>query len=262
MLLPRVVPSLLIHNGGLVKTVRFKKPSYVGDPIVAVKIFNEKEVDEIAILDISASIEHRRPNFERIREIASEAFIPLSYGGGIRSIEDAERLFTLGIEKVILNTAAAEIPQLISQITRNFGSQAVVVSIDVKKISGFFSGTKHEVHIRSGKKNLKVDPILYAKRAEELGAGEIMLTSIDNEGTMQGYDLDLIRSVAEVVSIPVMASGGAGSLSHICQAIFDAKASAAAAGSLFIYHGKHRAVLINYPERSEIEEAFCKVSAR
>lgn len=253
MLLTRVIPCLLLHKGGLVKTVKFKNPRYVGDPIVAVKIFNDKEVDELVLLDISAGIENRPPNFERIAEIATEAFMPVAYGGAIRTAQDAEKLFKLGIEKVVINTAAAESPQIIRDISTVFGSQAVIVSIDVKK-GGFFG--KSDVYVRSGHKAIKRNPVDFAKEVEQLGAGEIMITSIDQEGSMAGYDLELTRSVSEAVQIPVIASGGAGSLDDFQKAVKVGKASAVSAGSFFVFHGRHRAVLINYPERVELEALF------
>ena len=241
-----------MHTGGLVKTVKFKNSRYVGDPIVAVKIFNDKEVDELVLLDISAGTENRPPFFERIAEIASEAFMPMAYGGGIRTMEHAEKLFHLGIEKVVINSALATTPQLITEVANRYGSQAVIASIDVKK--GFFGKT--DVYTNSGQKSAKTDPVTYAKRAEELGAGEILLTSIDQEGTMEGYDLALTRAVSEAVNIPVIASGGAGKLDDFKKAVNEGRASAVAAGSLFVFHGRHRAVLINYPDRKDIEALF------
>lgn len=252
MLGVRVIPCLLMHKGGLVKTVKFKDPRYIGDPIVAVKIFNDREVDELCILDITTTNESREPFYERIAEIASEAFMPVSYGGGIHSFQTAERLFKMGIEKIVLNSALAVNPGLVSEIAKVFGNQAVVASIDVK--TSFWG--RSEVFTHSGTRNQKVDPITHAKKMEDLGAGEILLTSIDREGTMTGYDLNLIRSVSEAVSIPVVACGGAGSIDDLSKAVKEGKASAVAAGSFFVYHGKHRAVLINYPKRKDLEKAF------
>lgn len=253
MLSIRVIPTLLMRKGGgLVKTVRFDKPTYVGDPVVAVKIFNDKEVDELILLDIGASTENRGPDFEKIKEIASEAFMPLAYGGGIRSFKEAEALFLLGVEKVIINSAAEEVPGLIEQIAKVFGTQAVVGCVDVDKT--LFG--KSDVFIRSGQKALKRSPIDRARELESAGAGEIMVTSIEREGSMKGYDTALIRSVADAVSVPVIAHGGAGRLEDFTLAVKDGHASAVAAGSLFVFHGKHRAVLITYPKRSELEGLF------
>lgn len=239
----RVIPTLLLHNKGLVKSVKFKDYKYVGDPINAVKIFNEKEVDEIVLLDIDASRENRSPDINRISAIASEAFMPMAYGGGIKSIDEIKSLFLGGIEKIILNKASIVNPRLISEAAKIFGSQSVVVSIDVKKtIFG-----KYNVYTGNGKTNTKFSPTDFVKRMEILGAGEILLNSIDRDGTYVGYDNHLIEMVSQVVSIPVIASGGAGSIEDFKNAI-KSGASAVAAGSMFVFHGKHRAVLINYPK--------------
>jgi len=252
MLKVRVIPCLLLKNHGLVKTVRFKEAKYVGDPVNAVKIFNEKEVDELSLLDITATIEMRKPNFTLIRDIASECFMPFSYGGGIRSIEDIRQIFELGAEKVIVNSHAVENPDFISEASRLFGSQSIVVSVDVKKSLL----NKYEIYIRSGTKNTKLNPVRFAEEMAKLGAGEIFLNSIDRDGTQQGYDLDLIRSVTTAVDIPVIACGGAGSLGHFTDAVHQAGASAVAAGSFFVLHGKHRAVLISYPETQMLKSVF------
>lgn len=251
MLRARVIPCLLLRDGGLVKTVKFGNPRYVGDPINAVRIFNEKEVDELAFLDISATPAGRQPNFDLIADIASEAFMPFAYGGGITTLEQIKRLFATGVEKVILNSAASQDPSLISRAADHAGSQSVVVSIDVRK-----SWLRRQsVFTRCGTIDLKFDPVTYAKGVEAAGAGEILLTSIDRDGTMSGYDLDLVEAVARAVSIPVIASGGAGSLQDLHRAIASG-ASAVAAGSLFVFHGKHRAVLITYPEYAELERSL------
>ena len=250
MVRPRVIPTLLLEDGGLIKTAKFKKPVYIGDPINAVKIFNDKEVDELILLDVTASIENRKPNFTQIEEIVSESFMPLGYGGGITNVADIEKLFKIGIEKASLNTAAMLKPNLITEAANIFGSQSIVVSIDVKK--NLF-GKKH-VYINRASKNTKMDPVEFAKKAEALGAGEIYLTAVDREGTMQGYDLDLIRSVSNAVSIPVIANGGAGSFEHFTEALRQANASAVSAGSMFVFHGPLRGILINYPEQEELKE--------
>lgn len=245
----RIIPALLLRGDGLVKTVKFKDAKYVGDPINAVRLFNDLEVDELIFLDIDASVKGREPPFERIAEIAGEAFMPICYGGGVTSFDQARRLFKSGVEKVALTTALIETPGLIREIADTFGEQAVVAGIDVKR--DLFG--RQRAMIRSGGGKTGLDPIELAKRAADLGAGEIMIQSIDRDGTYQGYDLDLVRSVSAAVPIPVIAAGGAGGLPHMREAI-DAGASAAAAGSLFVYKGPHRAVLINYPTRSVVKE--------
>lgn len=251
MLRTRVIPSLLLRRGGLVKTVKFKNPRYVGDPINAMRIFNDKEVDELVILDIDASRAGTGPNFDLLADICSEAFMPVAYGGGVTSIDRIKNLYTLGIEKVIINHAAAVNPGLVTEAASLWGSSGVVVSIDVhRNWLGNYS-----VCVANGQQDLKRDPVEYALEMEQLGAGEILLNSIDRDGTMQGYDLELIRKVARSISIPLVAVGGAGELAHFRQAV-DAGASAVSAGSMFIFHGKHKAVLITYPEYSELERLF------
>jgi cyclase len=250
MLKTRVIPCLLLKNDGLVKTVQFKHPKYVGDPINAVKIFNEKEVDELVFLDTTATVENRRPPLKLISEIATECFMPFCYGGGIRSIEDIAELFRLGVEKVSLNSYAVENPSLISRAADMFGNQSIVVSIDVKKT--LFG--KYRVFTHGGRKASKHDPVEFAVRMQEAGAGELFLNSIDRDGMMQGYDIDLIRRVSEAVSIPVIACGGAGSLDDFADAVKRGGASAVSAGSLFVFQGSHRAVLITYPSRKELEQ--------
>ena len=251
MLHARVIPCLLLRNGGLVKTLRFSEPKYVGDPINAVRIFNDKEVDELVFLDIGASASGAGPNFELLADIASEAFMPFAYGGGITNIEQIKRLYALGIEKVILNTVVADNPALVAEAASLAGSSGVVVSIDVRRN---WLG-KYTVCVASGARDLKCDPVVYAQEMERLGAGEILINSIDRDGSMQGYDLELIRRVATAVSVPVVAVGGAGALHHFREAV-DNGASAVAAGSMFVFHGKHRAVLITYPEYPTLEQLF------
>lgn len=250
MLRTRVIPCLLLQNTGLVKTVKFKEPRYIGDPINAVKIFNEKYVDELVLLDIGATVSNRAPQLELLAEIASEAFMPLGYGGGIRSLEEIRKILSMGFEKVILNTSAAKDTELIMSASEMFGSQSIVVSIDVKK--NFWG--KYDVLTRCGTESLKMDPVQYAKKVEQAGAGEILLTSIDRDGAMQGYDLKLIHSVTQAVKIPVIASGGAGTVEDLAAAIQKGQASAVAAGSFFVYYGKHKAVLINVPTEKELVE--------
>jgi cyclase len=243
---------LLLKSKGLVKTVQFQNPTYVGDPINAVRIFNDKEVDELIFLDITASIERRPPPFDFISKIAGECFMPLSYGGGIRRLEDIKTILSLGVEKVCINSYAVENPAFIRAAADLAGSSSVVVALDVKKNSR----NQYEVYTYSGTQPTGVDPVRWAVEMEKRGAGELLLNSIDRDGTMQGYDIELIRRVAEAVSIPVIACGGAGRISDLAQAIHEGKASAVAAGSMFVFHGKHRAVLINFPTPQELAEAF------
>jgi imidazole glycerol-phosphate synthase subunit HisF len=249
MLRTRVIPCLLLKNHGLVKTVKFRDPKYVGDPINAVRIFNDKEVDELLFLDITASVEGRRPPFKVISEIASECFMPLGYGGGIRSLEDIRTLFFSGVEKACINSCAVENPSFIKSASDTFGSSSIVVSIDVKR--NLFG--KNMVYAYSGRRNTGLDPVEYAKQVEEMGAGEILLNSIDRDGTMQGYDVELVKKLSDAVTIPVVACGGAGKLKDINEVLDKGGASAAAAGSLFVFHGRHRAVLISYPSKHELE---------
>ncbi len=251
MLRARVIPCLLLRNGGLVKTVRFGKPTYIGDPINAVRIFNDKEVDELVFLDIGEDRAARGPNFDLLADIASQAFMPFGYGGGIRTIDHVRRLYALGVEKVIVNTAAADDPELISEAVRQAGSSGVVASMDVRRN---WLG-RYSVWVDSGRRDTGAEPVAWAKRLESLGAGEILLTSIDRDGTMGGYDTELIDRVAHAVSVPVVASGGAGTVGHLREAV-DRGASAVAAGSLFVYQGRHRAVLITYPDYAELERVL------
>jgi len=248
---PRVIPSLLLRNDGLVKTVRYEDARYIGDPINAVRIFNEKEVDEMTFLDISATTKSSGPNFELMERIASEAFMPFAYGGGITEIEQVRKLFTLGVEKIVMNTVLSHNPELVTQVAEVAGSSSVVVSIDVRKklLSGY------RTFVRSGQVNTGRHPVEVAQEMQERGAGEILLNSIDNEGAMEGYDLDLVELVSQAVDIPVIASGGAGRNEHFRQAV-DRGASAVAAGSMFVYHGKLRAVLITYPDYDDLEDLF------
>lgn len=240
----RIIPALLLHKGGLVKSIKFKDYKYVGDPINAVKIFNEKEVDEIALIDIDASRERRGPDIKKIAEIASEAFMPMAYGGGITTIKQIKELFYNGIEKVILNKAAVQNPALITEAARLFGSQSIMVSIDVKK--HFLKGNR--IYVDNAKTNTGFAPDDFAKKMESAGAGEILLNNIDRDGTYAGYDTGLIKQVTEAVHIPVIAIGGASSLEDFRLAIQQG-ASAVAAGSMFVFQRPHRAVLISYPSQ-------------
>lgn len=252
MLTTRVIPCLLLKGQGLVKTIKFKDPKYVGDPINAVRIFNDKEVDELLFMDITATLERKAPPLKIITEIASECFMPLAYGGGVRSMEDVRRIFAVGVEKVCINTHAVEKPEFIRQASDIFGNQSIVVSLDVKK--NLFG--KYEVYTHGGTKNTKLDPVDHAVRMERMGAGELFLNSIDRDGTQQGYDVDLIRKVASAVKIPVIACGGAGTIAHLAEAVNAGGASAVSAGSMFVFYGKHRAVLITYPSQKELSHAF------
>ncbi len=247
MLSHRVIPCLLLNDGGLVKTLKFAKPKYVGDPINAVRIFNEKEVDELMVLDIGATREGRGPDFDLIEQLAGECFMPLCYGGGIRSFEDARTLFKLGVEKVALQSAAIQSPGVIREIADHAGEQAVVVSIDVKRN---WRG-KPSLFSASGAPIRHSDWLASIREAVAMGAGEILLTAVDRDGTLQGVDSDLIREAANCAEVPLIANGGVGSLSDI-RAATDAGASAVAAGAFFVFHGPHRAVLITYPRYDDL----------
>ena len=252
MLTTRVIPCLLLRGPGLVKTTRFKDAKYVGDPINAIKIFNDKEVDELVLLDITATREGRGPSYSVIEEVASECFMPLAYGGGVRSVEDARRILKLGVEKVVFNSAAWRTPLVLRDASREFGAQAIVASIDVRrKLLG-----RYEAVVDGGTRATGLDPVEYARRMEEHGAGEILLTSVDRDGTMNGYDLELVAKVSSAVRIPVIAAGGAGCLQDFRNATREGGAAAVAAGAMFVFHGPHRAVLITYPQRAELERVL------
>jgi len=251
MLRVRVMPCLLLRQSKLVKTVRFRDPHYIGDPINAVKIYNDKEVDELIFLDITATVDKKAPPFKTISEIATECFMPYTYGGGIHSLEDMRRIFNLGVEKIAINSHAVESPDFIRQAAKEFGNQSVVASIDVKKkLMG-----KYEVFTKSGTNPTGLGPVEHAKMMEEMGAGEILLTSIDRDGTWEGYDLDLIKAVAEAVNVPLIVCGGAGSIEDFRKAV-DAGASACAAGSMVVYQAKNRGVLINVPKQTELKRVL------
>lgn len=252
MLRNRVIPCLLIKGGGLVKTRRFKNDVYVGDPINAIRIFNDKEVDELVVLDITASKDGREPNYDLVAEIASECFMPLAFGGGIRSVEQISKLFRLGVEKAVINTAIHANPTFVQEAVAAFGSQAITASVDVRRT--FWR--RREVVVMDGRQPTGRDPVSYAKHAESLGVGEILLTSIDREGSMSGYDIELIADVSDAVNVPVIASGGAGSLDHFRDAVHRGHASAVAAGSMFVFYGPHRAVLISYPTYASLCALF------
>jgi cyclase len=251
MLIPRVMPCLLLKEGALVKTIKFDQPGYIGDPINAVRIYNEKEVDELIFLDITATVENRQPPLRVLAEIASECFMPVAYGGGVRDLATMETIFKLGIEKIALNSYAVENPAFVRAAADKFGSQSIVVSIDARK-----NGARYEVCTRRGKRATGIEPARWAAQVAELGAGEILLTAIDRDGTQAGYDLELIQQVTRAVNIPVIASGGAGKLADFGAAVKQGGASACAAGSVVVYFGRNRAVLINFPARAELEKIF------
>lgn len=247
---PRVLPCLLLMNGGLCKTIRFRKPTYIGDPVNVISIFNNFEVDEIVLLDITASKDHRGPAFSALERVANECMIPLAYGGGIRSISDMERIFRIGAEKIIINSALADNFELLTDAADRFGSQAVVASLDVRPRrfgKGYVATSHHNSQI------IAKDALEYALRLEAAGAGEILINAIHRDGMMEGYDLDLIGEISSAVNIPVIASGGAGDKNDLYRPILEAGANASAAGSIFVYQNRERGVLINFPERHEIE---------
>jgi cyclase len=250
MLKIRVIPTLLLRDDALVKTVKFSKPSYIGDPINTVRIFNELEVDELVFLDIEASSKGRKPNLQILREIANECFMPLAYGGGLQDFGTASEIFEIGFEKVVLNAACHIHPNVIEQIAQHFGNQAVVASVDVKK--NFWGN--YEVFTHSGSKNSKKNPVEWCKQLEELGAGEILLTSIDKEGTWSGFDVELTCKVSEAVGVPVIAHGGAGNLEHINMVVNEGKASAVALGSMVVYQQKGLGVLVNFPDKEKLQQ--------
>jgi len=260
MFRPRIIPCILLQDKGLVKTIQFENPRYIGDPINAVRIFNDKEADELILLDIQVSREHGllgrlKKNtipFTMIETISHECLMPLTYGGGVGSLSDIGALFNAGVEKVAINTHAVYNPGLITEASDTFGRQSILVSIDVRKNAA----GGYAVYTNGGKKSTGLDPAEHARNMESLGAGEIMITSIDRDGTMTGYDIELIQQVAGAVDVPVIACGGAGNLADFAKAYYEGHASALAAGSLFVFHGRKRAVLISYPERESSEQLF------
>lgn len=247
----RIIPCLLLREQGLVKTVTFDKYRYLGDPINAVKIYNDKEVDELIFLDIDATKKRREPDYSFLKKIAEQCFMPLCYGGGVKTVDEAKKIFELGFEKISLNTTAYYDPNTIEKLVELFGSQSIVGSMDIKTN---WKGHKL-VYTYSGKKCTGMNPIEYAIYLEKLGVGEIFLNSIDYDGKMSGYDYQLINQIADSVAIPIIACGGAGKIDD-CKKAIEAGASAAAAGSLFVYWGRNRAVLINYPDADEMNVLF------
>ena len=248
---PRVIPCLLLKDKGLVKTIKFKDPTYVGDPINAVKIFNDAKADELVFLDITATQENRITDIEVIRNIGEEAFMPFAVGGGINNLEHVMQLISAGAEKVVINTAAVNNPSLLTEASKIYGRQSIIASIDVKREGGAFV-----VYTHSGSVKSPMNAIEAAQAAEEAGAGEIMINSIDRDGTQEGYDIELVKLISDSVNIPVIAVGGAGDFDHFADAVHNGGASAVAAGSLFVFIGRKRAVLINYPDSDELQEMF------
>lgn len=251
MLRPRIIPCLLVQNKGLVKTVKFKDGKYVGDPLNAVKIFNEKEVDELMLLDIDATSNGRDPDFEMIRNVAMESRMPLCYGGGVKTVEQCKKIISLGAEKVAISSAAIENPRIITEMSRAVGSQSVIVVIDVK-YKGLFN--KPEVYTHNGTKATGLNPVEFSRQCEESGAGEIVINSIDRDGAMNGYDLKLANEIRQTISLPMTVLGGAASPADVVSLIKALGVVGAAAGSLFVFKGKYKAVLINYPNESEKKE--------
>lgn len=250
MLQKRVIPCLLLHKGGLYKTEKFKKPTYIGDPINAIRIFNEKEVDELMFLDIDASSGNRGINYKLIEDIAGECFMPLCYGGGVKNTEQMKRIYSLGVEKISISSQAVVNPGLIKEAAGIFGNQSVIVTIDVKKdIWG-----KKKIFINNAKKNTKLNPVEFINQAENLGAGEIVINSVDNDGLMKGFDIELLKEIKSNTKVPIIALGGAGNLDHIKAAFEIANVDAVACGSMFVYQGPLKGVLISYPPYHKIQE--------
>ena len=252
MLRPRIIPSLLYHDKGLVKTVNFKSPKYVGDPINAVRIFNEKQVDELAFFDIDATVLGKEPDYTLIEKLANQSRMPLCYGGGVKTKEQAQRIFGLGIEKIALSSAIIQNPKLVTEIAERVGSQSVIVVFDIKK--KVFGG--YELYTHNGKKATGINPVKLAAEMQQLGAGEIIINSIDQDGSMKGYDMPLIEKIAGVTSLPLTVLGGAGSLQDIEKVIEKHGVIGVAAGSLFVFKGPYKAVLINYPSQTEKNKIF------
>lgn len=260
MLRPRIIPCLLIHQGGLVKTRRFKEPKYVGDPINAVKIFNEKESDELMVLDIDATVSQAEPNYALIAKLAAECRMPLCYGGGITTPAQAARIVGLGVEKVSVSAAALARPALLTEMAAAIGRQSVVAVLDVRKRTGLFS-KGYEVCTHNARQAHKADPIALVQQLQGAGAGEIVINSIDRDGEMQGYDLELARQSRGVAKVPLTLLGGAGSLAHMGELFSACGVVGAAAGSLFVFKGPYRAVLINYPTAAQKDE-LCRAALR
>lgn len=260
MLRPRIIPCLLVHKGGLVKTQQFKAPKYVGDPINAVKIFNEKESDELMVVDIDAAVNKVEPNYALIAKLAAECRMPLCYGGGVTTAEQAARIIDLGVEKVSVNSAAVADPSLLSRMAEAIGRQSVVAVLDVRKKSGLFS-KGYELTTHNAKITHKLDPVAFARQLQDAGAGEIVINSVDRDGEMKGYDVDLARQMRAELKVPLTILGGAGSLDHIGELLGACGVIGAAAGSLFVFKGTYRAVLINYPTPQQKDD-LCRAAPR
>ncbi|MFT7155113.1 MAG: cyclase [Parvicella sp.] len=252
MLIPRIIPCLLLQDGGLVKTVKFKNPKYIGDPINAVKIFNDKEADELIFIDIDASKFNREPDYEVIKDIAQEAFMPLSYGGGIKNLIQIEKVLRVGVEKVVINSASLTGYDLIRNAAKEFGNSTIISAIDFKR--SLFGKECVFNHVSS--KTLKLNYFDHMKACEDAGAGELFINSVDRDGTFLGYDVKLLSELAEAVNIPVIACGGAGSVEQMVTLVKNTEISSSAAGSIFVFQGPHKAILIKYPERKLLEELF------
>lgn len=250
MLRTRIIPCLLLRDEALVKTTKFKRFGYIGDPANTVRIFNELEVDELVFLDILASRKNQEIKYDTLQDIANEAFMPVSYGGGIKSFDQIKKILSIGFEKVVINTQAVQNPNLIRESANHFGNQSIIGSIDVKK--DFFG--KKKVVIKGASKFTKLNPVDWAIELENLGVGELLVTSVDNEGTWQGFDYNLLREIADKVSVPVIANGGAGNIDHIEKAVKNSNVSAISLGSMVVYQKKGYGVLINFPDRNELEK--------
>lgn len=247
---PRIIPVLLIDDRDLFKTVQFGERTYLGDVVNAVKIFNRKGIDELSILDIGVTRSHREPDYELLKDIATEAFMPLSYGGGVTSVEQVRKLLAIGFEKVIINTSLIRDPAMVRKAVAIFGSQSIIGSIDAKFVNG-----EYKCAISDGQELIDISPLDLVKKAEDMGCGEIIINSIDNDGMMNGYDLKLVKQISEAVSVPVIACGGAGCIKDLEQVIYQAGAHAAAGGSMFVYYGRLKAVLITAPSEKQLIEA-------
>lgn len=252
MLKTRVIPCLQLIGNSLVKTVKFKNPSYIGDPINTVRIFNELEVDELCFLDIRASQENRPPSFEILQQISNECFMPLSYGGGLKDFETAKKIMSIGFEKLVVNTQAWKQVQLITRLSEHFGTQAVIGSIDVKK--NLFG--KYSAFINNGTEKIDIDVVEWAKKLERAGVGEILITSMDKDGTWSGFDVELTKKVSDAVSVPVIANGGAGSVDHIGEVVKRGNASAVCLGSMVVYQQKGMGVLVNFPDKRKLQNTL------
>ncbi len=260
MLRPRIIPCLLVHKGGLVKTQQFKAPKYVGDPINAVKIFNEKESDELMVVDIDAAVNKVEPNYALIAKLAAECRMPLCYGGGVTSAEQASRIIDLGVEKVSVSSAAVADPSLLTRMADAIGRQSVVAVLDVRKKTGLFS-KGYELCTHNAKTAHKLDPVTFAKQLQQAGAGEIVINSVDRDGEMTGYDVEMAKQMRAELKVPLTILGGAGSLEHVGDLLSSCGVIGAAAGSLFVFKGQYRAVLINYPTPQQKDE-LCRTALR